>query len=94
MVSPRRRLERLEEREREASFATGDFGTVFREALTRLSDEDLDALAEALDQDSGLPGGELDFERLYRVADTRSRQGLDALFGAMEAVRKGGRRWG
>ncbi len=87
-MSIKRRLSRLEEREREA--VPGDFGA----ALRRLSDEDLEALAEALDQDPGPADEPVDFERLYEAVDARGRRGLEGLFAAMDAVRKGGvRRW-
>ena len=91
-MSIKKRLEHLEEREREA--VPSDFGSVFRKALTLLPDEDLEALADALDQGARPADEGVYFERLYGVVDARGKWGLDALFGAMDAVRKGGERWG
>jgi hypothetical protein len=84
-VSLRRRLERLEG-------ATGDTSrSISQEALTRLSDEDLDALEETLEaalvaKPSGAGGS---FEDLYSVATERGRRALDSYTHAVEAVRSG-----
>ncbi len=91
-MSIKMRISRLEGREREA--VPGDFGSVFGRALQCLSDEDFEALAEVLDRDPGPADEPVDFERLYEAVDARGRRGLEGLFAAMDAVRKGGvRRW-
>jgi hypothetical protein len=73
-VSLRRRLERLEDT------AGGAGRAISREALTRLSDEDLDALEEVLEAGEG------------EDLDARGRRALDAYTRALEAVRRGERR--
>lgn len=76
-----RRLERLEAAER------GHATVLPREVLRRLSDEDLDALEEALE--AGQEGGEASFEDLYAAVKERSRRALDAYFETYEALSRG-----
>ena len=58
-----------------------------REALKHLSDEDLDALEDALEAGQG--DGTAAFEDLYRASEERSRRALEAYFEAYEAARRG-----
>lgn len=88
-MSIRRRLERLEERGR----TDADAGAAFGRALSRLSDEDLEALAELLDHPE-YPDEGAGFRRLHEAADARGRAALDALFAAMGPARQEGRAWG
>ena len=62
-----------------------------KEALRHLSDEDLDALEDAVEETlkAGVPDGEATFEDLYRVSQERGRRALDALLDAMEAAKRG-----
>ena len=62
-------------------------GLLTREALGRLSAEDLDGLEDALE--AGQRDGTLTFEDLYRVVGERSRRTLGNLFDALEALREG-----
>ena len=57
------------------------------EALRLLSDEDLQALEEAAE--AALERGEGDFWDLSAITQEKSRRGLEALFEAIEAVRRG-----
>ena len=84
-MSLRRRLEKLEASESSAG-GRGDPLALSREALRLLSDEELEALEEALDSDQG---GDGSFEELYAVVGERSRRALDAYTDAIEAVRSG-----
>jgi hypothetical protein len=77
----KRRLERLEEgRKREET-------ALSREALTRLSDEDLYALESVLE--AGQEDGSVTFEDLYRVTSEQSRRALDAYLECIEDIREG-----
>ncbi len=80
MSGARRRLEALEARGAKQ-------GTVSTEALSRLSGEDLDALAETLWE--GIESGACSFEDLFAATQEQSRRGLDEYFAALEAVRNG-----
>jgi DNA-binding FadR family transcriptional regulator len=76
-----RRLGRLEaERQRGET-------EISREALTYLSDEDLDALEDALE--AGQEDGTATFEGLYRVVTERGRRALKNLLECIEALREG-----
>ncbi len=81
MGSIERRLRALEEGRKGA--ASG----LSREALKHLSDEDLDALEDALE--AGIEAGMATFEELYAAASERSRRALEAYTQALEAVRRG-----
>jgi hypothetical protein len=88
-VSLHKRLERLEDTfRRSARSVTG-------EALKALSDEELDALEEVLEEalKSSLAGESsgagATFEDLYAAATERSRRALDAYTYAIEAVQRG-----
>lgn len=74
----RRRLERLE-----ATRA----GQAAELALSHLSDEDLDALEDALE--AGQEDGIATFEYLYRVCSERSCRAVDALLECIETLREG-----
>ena len=81
MGSLERRLARLEAgRQRGAA-------ELSREALAYLSDEDLDALEDALE--TGQEDGTATFEELYRVATERSRRALGTYLDALEAIERG-----
>ena len=58
-----------------------------REALEYLSDEDLDALEDALE--AGQENGTATFEDLYRVSSEQSRRALESYFECLEAIREG-----
>lgn len=58
-----------------------------REALKHLSDEDLDALEDALE--AGQADGTATFEELYSVVGERSRRALEAYTRAVEVARRG-----
>jgi hypothetical protein len=58
-----------------------------REALSHLSDEDLDALEDALE--AGQEDGSATFEDLYRVSSEQSRRALESYFDLLEAIREG-----
>jgi hypothetical protein len=81
MGSIERRLERLEEERKDSATR------LTQEALKAHSDEDLDALEESVED--GLKQGVGDFWDLYRVTKERGRRGLEVLFDAHEAVRRG-----
>lgn len=73
----------------------GDMGRrigALEAAVERRVEEEIDAVLNALEE--RLPREELDLGRLHAEAGERGRRGLEALFAAMEAARKGGRRWG
>jgi hypothetical protein len=76
-----RRLARLEagRKQGEASLS--------REALGRLSDEDLEALEDALE--AGQENGTAAFEDLYSVVTERGRRARENLLECIEAVREG-----
>jgi DNA-binding FadR family transcriptional regulator len=76
-----RRLARLEDGRRR-----GD-AELSQEALTHLSDEELDALESVLEE--ALEAGEVTFEYFYRVTSESNRRALDAYFDALEALTKG-----
>lgn len=81
MGSIGRRLAKLE-----ASGKKGE-GPLTREALRFLSDEDLQALEEALETE--VAAGEGEWERLYAAVKEQGRRALDAYFEALEAARRG-----
>ena len=85
MGSLENRLERLE------AARMGPAVGLTREALKALSDEDLDALEDAVEETlkAVVPDGEATFEDLYRVVKERGRRALDALLDAIEAVKRG-----
>ena len=65
-----RRLKRLEAGRKREQAQLG------REALSHLSDEDLDALEDALE--AGQEDGSATFEDLYRVSSEQSRRALES----------------
>jgi hypothetical protein len=77
----RRRLGRLEATQKQEQAQLG------REALTRLSDEDLDALEDVLE--AGQEDGSATFEDLYRVSSEQSRRALESYFECLEAITEG-----
>ena len=81
MGSLENRLSRLEATQKQEKAQLG------REALTRLSDEDLDALEDALE--AGQENGTATFEDLYRVSSEQSRRALESYFECLEAIREG-----
>lgn len=81
MGSIGRRLERLEAGRRV------DTSRLSAEALGRLSDEDLEALAEALEDGQG--DGSVTFEDLYRAVGERKRRAMEAYFETYEALSRG-----
>jgi hypothetical protein len=80
-VGLKRRLKRLEE--------VGQRGEaeLSGEALRYLSDEDLDALEDALE--AGQEDGTATFEGLHRAVAERGRRALENLLECMEALREG-----
>jgi hypothetical protein len=58
-----------------------------REVLSHLSDEDLDALEDALE--AGQEDGTATFEDLYRVVKEQSRRAIESYFECLEAIREG-----
>jgi hypothetical protein len=79
MAGLERRLEHLESARRR------DEAQLRREALTYLSDEDLDALEVVIEaRDHGASG-----EDLYRVAGERGRRAVVALNECLEALKEG-----
>jgi hypothetical protein len=58
-----------------------------REVLSHLSDEDLDALEDALE--AGQENGTATFEDLYRVSSEQSRRALESYFEVLEDIREG-----
>ncbi len=58
-----------------------------RQALSHLSDEDLDALEDALE--AGQEDGTATFEDLYRVSTEQSRRALERYFECLEAITEG-----
>jgi hypothetical protein len=58
-----------------------------REALSHLSDEDLDALEDILE--AGQEDGSATFEDLYRVSSEQSRRALESYFECLEAITEG-----
>jgi hypothetical protein len=58
-----------------------------REALSHLSDENLDALEDALE--AGQEDGSATFEDLYRVSSDQSRRALESYFECLEAITEG-----
>lgn len=83
----RRRLERLE------GGRTLSGLPLSAEALTVLSDGDLEALADVLEHGPGSPDGTLDVERLHAWAGECGRRALQAYENALETARKGGGTW-
>ena len=81
MGSLENRLSRLEATQKQEKAQLG------REALTRLSDEDLDALEDVLE--AGQEDGSATFEDLYRVSSEQSRRALESYFECLEAIREG-----
>ena len=81
MGSLGRRLERLEAARRV------DASRLSAETLRRLSDEDLDALADTLEDGQG--DGSATFEDLYRAVSERGRRAMDAYFETYEALSRG-----
>jgi hypothetical protein len=81
VVGLRGRLKRLEEvgKREEAGLS--------REALRHLSDEDLDALEDALE--AGQENGSATFEDLYRVVTEQGRRALENYLECVEAWREG-----
>lgn len=79
-----RRLRRLEVVEQ---VRQGKRRTLDREALGRLSDEDLAALEVALEE--GVRMGARTFEDLYAVASESSRRALKTYFDLLEAIERG-----
>jgi hypothetical protein len=77
----RRRLARLEAERKQGE------ASLSREALGRLSDEDLDALEDALE--AGQENGTATFEDLYSVVTEQGRRALENLLECIEAVREG-----
>jgi hypothetical protein len=75
------RLSRLEAAQKQEQAQLG------REALEYLSDEDLDALEDALE--AGQENGTATFEDLYRVSSEQSRRALESYFECLEAIREG-----
>ena len=86
MGSLERRLSALEDR-RDQQARDGD--GLSREALSRLSDEDLDALEEVIEDALERGMETATFENLYAVASEKSRRALDAYLEAFEAAREG-----
>jgi hypothetical protein len=82
-VSIHKRLKKLEDASRRSS------QSVSAEALKALSDEDLDALEEALEAE--FAEGKGSFEDLYMAVTERGRRALHAYFEAIEAWRSGER---
>jgi hypothetical protein len=76
-----KRLKRLEATQKQEKAQLG------REALSRLSDEDLDALEDALE--AGQEDGSATFEDLYRISSEQSRRALENYFEVLEAIREG-----
>jgi hypothetical protein len=76
-----RRLKRLEAAQKQEEAQLG------REALSHLSDEDLDALEDALE--AGQEDGSATFDDLYRVSSERSRRAVENLLECIEAIREG-----
>jgi hypothetical protein len=81
MGSLERRLGRLE-----AGSQREEAG-LSREALRHLSDEDLDALEDALE--AGQENGSATFEDLYRVVTEQGRRALENYLECVEAWREG-----
>ena len=81
MGSLDRRLARLEDHKAKEG------RRIVPEALRLLSDEDLDALEDALESD--VAAGEGSFEDLYAAVSERSRRALDAYMEALTAVKEG-----
>ena len=81
MVSLENRLSRLEATQKQEKAQLG------REALTRLSDEELDALEDALE--AGQEDGSATFEDFHRVIKEQGRRALENLLECIEATREG-----
>jgi hypothetical protein len=77
----KRRLKRLEE------VGKREETKLSREALRHLSNEDLDALEDALE--AGQEDGSATFEDLYSVVTERGRRALENLLECIEALREG-----
>jgi hypothetical protein len=82
MVGLKRRLKRLEE------VGKREETELSREALRHLSDEDLEALEDAL-VEAGQENGSATFEDLNSVLTERGRRALENLLECIEAVREG-----
>jgi hypothetical protein len=76
-----KRLSRLEAAQKQERAQLG------REALTYLSDEDLDALEDALE--AGQEDGSATFEDFHRVVKEQGRRALENLLECIEAIREG-----
>jgi predicted transcriptional regulator len=81
VVGLKRRLKRLEE------VGKREETELSREALRHLSDEDLEALEDALE--AGQENGSATFEDLNSVVTERGRRALENLLECIEAVREG-----
>jgi hypothetical protein len=81
VVGLKRRLKRLEE------VGKREETKLSREALRHLSDEDLDALEDALE--AGQENGSATFEDPHSVVTERGRRALENLLECIEAVREG-----
>ena len=85
MGSLERRLHALEDR-REAQ-QTRDGDGLSREALRRLTVEELHVLEDVLE--AGIASEDVSFENLYAISSEKSRRALDAYREAFEATREG-----
>jgi hypothetical protein len=81
VVGLKRRLKRLEE------VGKREETKLSREALRHLSDEDLDALEDALE--AGQENGSATFGDLYSVVTEQGRRALENLLECIEALREG-----
>jgi hypothetical protein len=81
VVGLKRRLKRLEE------VGEWEETRLSREALRHLSDEDLEALEDALE--AGQENGSATFEALYGVVTERGRRALENLLECIQALREG-----
>jgi hypothetical protein len=81
VVGLKRRLKRLED------VGKREETKLSREALRHLSDEDLEALEDALE--AGQENGSATFEDLNSVVTERGRRALENLLECIEAVREG-----
>jgi predicted transcriptional regulator len=81
VVGLKRRLKRLEE------VGKREETELSREALRHLSDEDLEALEDALE--AGQENGSATFEDLHSVVTERGRRALENLLECIEALSEG-----
>lgn len=82
-----KRLERLETATR--STLGAEDAAVRREALRRLSDEDLVSLEDGIEEALERGMKEAAFEDLYAAVSERSRRAMDAYFDHLDAWREG-----